>query len=210
MSIEHKNIPDSQLHEPKGAASASIGQVYVADGAGSGTWEKLSEASLERTNATNNLFGWIDISDALYTSASPLAIAANTRTQITNNGLAVQTNTSRLPLVWDTASGILNIDDLNGAYVMRITAKIKAVAAAGTPYTAKLELESNNGPLVFVNHTHYLKGGSYENSVSFTAMFYMGSVINGTDVKIYITPDTAITMYDIGFMLQRLYTEKNA
>ena len=34
----HKNLTGTDLHEPKGAAAASVGQVYVADGAGSGAW----------------------------------------------------------------------------------------------------------------------------------------------------------------------------
>jgi len=38
MPIQHSAIPDAQLHEPKGAASAVSGKVYVANGAGSGTW----------------------------------------------------------------------------------------------------------------------------------------------------------------------------
>lgn len=36
--IQHKNIPDAQLHEPKGVASASANTVYLADGLGSGSW----------------------------------------------------------------------------------------------------------------------------------------------------------------------------
>ena len=44
MAIEHSVIPDSDLHEPKGVVDATSGQVYVADGAGSGTWEE--QASL--------------------------------------------------------------------------------------------------------------------------------------------------------------------
>lgn len=35
----HKDLTGAELHEPKGADSASEGDVYVADGAGSGTWE---------------------------------------------------------------------------------------------------------------------------------------------------------------------------
>jgi hypothetical protein len=38
MSVEHKDLPDAQLHEPKGVSAASAGQVYVADGGGSGAW----------------------------------------------------------------------------------------------------------------------------------------------------------------------------
>lgn len=36
--VEHASLTGSALHEPKGVASASAGQVYIADGLGSGTW----------------------------------------------------------------------------------------------------------------------------------------------------------------------------
>ena len=35
---EHSTLTGSNLHEPKGAASASSGEVYVANGSGSGAW----------------------------------------------------------------------------------------------------------------------------------------------------------------------------
>lgn len=35
---EHKDLTGADLHEPKGVDSASAGQVYVADGLGSGVW----------------------------------------------------------------------------------------------------------------------------------------------------------------------------
>lgn len=38
MAIEHNAIADGERHEPKGIASASSGDVYAADGAGSGAW----------------------------------------------------------------------------------------------------------------------------------------------------------------------------
>lgn len=41
MTVEHKNIADAQRHEPKGASTATPGQVYVADGAGSGSWTDI-------------------------------------------------------------------------------------------------------------------------------------------------------------------------
>lgn len=39
MTIQHSAIPDAQLHEPKGVASAGLAKVYVANGTGSGTWD---------------------------------------------------------------------------------------------------------------------------------------------------------------------------
>ena len=38
MSINHKDLTGTDLHEPKGVDTATVGQVYVADGVGSGAW----------------------------------------------------------------------------------------------------------------------------------------------------------------------------
>jgi len=45
--VEHSQLPDELLHEPKGASTAAAGTVYVADGAGSGSFSKLPVDSLD-------------------------------------------------------------------------------------------------------------------------------------------------------------------
>ena len=47
MSVEHKNITDSNIHEPKGASTAAASRVYISDGAGSGSWSKVGASVLE-------------------------------------------------------------------------------------------------------------------------------------------------------------------
>lgn len=37
-NVNHSTLTDPYLHEPKGVAAASSGEVYVADGTGSGDW----------------------------------------------------------------------------------------------------------------------------------------------------------------------------
>ena len=37
-NVNHSTLSDPFLHEPKGVASASSGDVYLANGSGSGTW----------------------------------------------------------------------------------------------------------------------------------------------------------------------------
>lgn len=59
MSIEHKNIVDPNIHEPKGIATATAGQIYVANGASSGSWEDhpdpvLKYAALSLGKTSNN------------------------------------------------------------------------------------------------------------------------------------------------------------
>lgn len=47
MAIQHKDIPEGQIHEPKGISLAANRQVYVANGSGSGDWAKVKSENLE-------------------------------------------------------------------------------------------------------------------------------------------------------------------
>lgn len=40
-NVNHNTLTDPYLHEPKGASTAATGDVYIANGAGSGTWKQL-------------------------------------------------------------------------------------------------------------------------------------------------------------------------
>lgn len=54
MAIEHRDLPESGLHEPKGVSLAASDRVYISDGAGSGTWAKVDADTLQGviSNAT--------------------------------------------------------------------------------------------------------------------------------------------------------------
>lgn len=45
MTVLHSALTTTDLHEPKGVSTATSGQVYVADGAGSGAWTTQSSAT---------------------------------------------------------------------------------------------------------------------------------------------------------------------
>ncbi len=42
MTIDHRDLPDAELHEPKGTATAAANAVFMADGAGSGSFNSHS------------------------------------------------------------------------------------------------------------------------------------------------------------------------
>ena len=42
-NVEHSTLTDPYIHEPKGASTATVGKVYIADGAGSGVWTDPSK-----------------------------------------------------------------------------------------------------------------------------------------------------------------------
>lgn len=51
----HKNLTGSDLHEPKGADTATSGKVYVSDGAGSGVWTDASTIITNTAFTTGDL-----------------------------------------------------------------------------------------------------------------------------------------------------------
>lgn len=206
-NIQHKDIPDAQLHEPKGVVTAANKTVYISTGTGTGGWRRIKETDIDFSNPSNNLFGWNDIADNLYTAGSPLTINANTRTKLPNNALGVQSNQTRLGSIWDSSSKVFNINDLNATYMLRVAMKITTAAAAGTPYAFKIELESSNGPLIISAQDLFVKGGGYVNDRSSTIPFYLGSYVNNYPLSVYITCDATINVYNIGFFIQRLYKE---
>lgn len=44
-NVAHASLTGTELHEPKGADAASLGTVYVANGAGSGSWNSIGTSA---------------------------------------------------------------------------------------------------------------------------------------------------------------------
>lgn len=55
--IQHKNITDPEIHEPKGITSAAPGLVYVSGGSGTGAWDRVSPSDLKSNTANFNSVG---------------------------------------------------------------------------------------------------------------------------------------------------------
>lgn len=48
--MEHSVISDPNIHEPKGASTATANTVYIASGTGSGSWAKIAVGQLDTTS----------------------------------------------------------------------------------------------------------------------------------------------------------------
>lgn len=70
MTVEHKDITDPYLHEPKGAAAASADTVYVANGSGSGAWSQIASNQINLSDLETTLQSAID-------SATTLTVTGN-------------------------------------------------------------------------------------------------------------------------------------
>jgi hypothetical protein len=76
VDVAHKNLTGVSLHEPKGVATATADKVYVADGAGSGTWEKITVDSIDATSIKNtNLVAFTYTFQNISTASSQWVVA---------------------------------------------------------------------------------------------------------------------------------------
>ncbi len=58
-NIQHSSLTGSDLHEPKGVATATNNSVYVANGSGSGTWQRRQHiliAHLEDVSSVGTVY----------------------------------------------------------------------------------------------------------------------------------------------------------
>ena len=106
--VELVNVTDPNLPEPKGVASASNGDVYVADGEASGTWTQLGT-------------GWGFYQDGTDNEQS-FSNATNNR--LTIDGTGSDTEENYLPLnirgsdsLWDTANSFIDPISTGDAFV---------------------------------------------------------------------------------------------
>lgn len=117
MPIEHDSIPNADIHEPKGIVSATSGQLYYANGLGSGAW----------TDETDQIAG-ITVTrliDAESVAASQLPTGLDTPLQI-EFGPAVTTTDASL-----SAAGALTINT-TGTYRIKISVELGRSGGAGT------------------------------------------------------------------------------
>lgn len=110
MSIQHKDIPEAQLHETKGASTSTTGQILTSTG-GAATFQAPAAVSGQMSQ------GVYDYND-LGTTASPIAlIVAGQQYPLTNDGAGTNTNTTyALPGIsnmWNVATNSFDFTGLN-------------------------------------------------------------------------------------------------
>lgn len=89
-NIEHSAITEANLHEPKGVSTAAVNKVYVANGSGSGTWQKVDVAQINGLNATI-----AEINSATDISARAVAAGATlTIVEATHAGKLIKLDTA--------------------------------------------------------------------------------------------------------------------
>jgi len=172
--LEHKNIADPNIHEPKGVASAAANQVYVADGLGSGSWT---------TRVANVEQGIYDYND-LATATTPIALTvAGTQYELTNDGAGANTNLlyplSGMPDIWDTSTNRFDFTNGSGLALgdtvdLRLTIAV-TTTTANTAVDVDLELGVGVTPyqVNILNAADKKAAGTY--TFSIWTNIYMGN-----------------------------------
>lgn len=185
MATEHKDIAEVNLHEPKGASTASIGEVYVSDGAGSGTWARMT--------------GWETHLDGEFTSGSPESISSGVRTKLTIDGTAFQSGQGLS--TWNTSTSTMEPEGVNYCYHIRLDFK---ASTSGT--NAYIDVEFDGGATlgVFLTETKRVeKGGSVTNNEVVSTEIFVDSDLAADGLTFYATPSANVDIWDIGIFIVR-------
>lgn len=95
--VEHKTLPDAEIHEPKGIASATSGQVLVANGAGSGSWQTSNSGAAQyagvNIQGNSTVIAVSAASDStLHTASDYVMIPSSLLTQDISSGITFDAN----------------------------------------------------------------------------------------------------------------------
>jgi len=168
MTIHHKDMTGTSLHEPKGAAAANNREVYVANGAGSGAWTAPVR------------MGWWDYNDLTTASTKIPLTSAATNYELTNDGAGSFTQLGyALPdftHIWDTATDRFDFSGLAIGDIVTIRFDVSFITTtANTALTAGVEFDIGGSPfqINFMSHLDFKTAGTYQETV--TQDYYIGS-----------------------------------
>lgn len=164
--MEHKDIPDAQLHQIKGAASASSGQVPIATGSGTATFGFLSWSQIANkptaSGYESKLSSFSSVNQNPSAVNTPLQItfgSAQTTTDVSISAAGVITfNTSGNYLIdiflrfgRSTSTGnaiIMNRILKNGAQILNSNGLILSAATQTIPFSAAIPLTMAAGDTI--------------------------------------------------------------
>lgn len=164
--LQHKDLPESQLHEPKGVSTANSGDIYVANGSGSGVW---TSQPIPPGVVSQGVYDYNDLATA--STPIPLTVAS-TQYEMTNDGAGPFTNLSYalpgLANIWDVATDRFTF---NAGSVLKLgdTVDIRfdfevTTSTANTGVNFDIELGIGGSPyqLVINPLTNFKTAGTYK------------------------------------------------
>lgn len=190
---EHNTLTGSALHEPKGADTATLGEAYIADGAGSGVWTAVpvSQASCLKLLSSTDTTG------------------ITTAFQVINNatlgGTITVTENQNLGMTTDLTNGSIQVA-ASGVYKIIFTGNIEP-ATNGSIFVFTFGVDSGSGVVskeTFVNCELRTTGTVDTFLVAFNCL---PSLVTGDIVYIMVKETTAgeeLELVSSNFTIERV------
>ena len=175
-NVEHSTLNAlTESHEPKGAISATLGQVYVADGAASGAWQKVQ--------------GFGQYNDSRVTAGTPTqTMATGVRTQLICDGaggtIEYPPSDATAPL-WNVTTNKHEPIRAFDVYEIRLTFVANGYAGANPYLTLELDIGGSIG--VIVSRTVYLSKGGADQLILLSFPVYTGTTYLANGGTLYCT-----------------------
>ena len=203
MSIEHKDIPDAQLHKIKGAATATVGQIPIANGSG--------DAPFATPPFTKARVGFWDYNDTATTTTPISLVTAGTEYTLTNNGAGVNTlKTYGLPGITDIFNTATNYFDFSGLKLgdtidIRVDLDI-TTASANNIVDLIIEAGIGVAPYKLTYDTKYFKTASTHKIVARCSIYVGNDLTKNNPARLLIKNDTAGSTVKVNGWYTRVLT----
>ena len=189
---EHNVLTDPFLHEPKGVSTAAVGQVYLADGAGSGDWGEVIAAPSTKTVLVNTA------ADLPTPAAGKIQLLGDTEYLLTNDITLSDTLVSgEKTLVKAASSNLITLTYTGTGNALEVGAVrfnircIKVTALSGTVFDVV-------GATEFAVRQCRFIGGAIGNVADTSAFFIRGAEFTGTSGLTFSgTTNTLASIKDI-------------
>ena len=142
----HKDLTGVDLHEPKGAASAAAGTVYVADGLGSGSWlprlpnNVILNARIDDVSTAGDIYIPVPIAGVITRISTTLGAAisvADANITFSINGVAIDGSAITIAFT-GSAPGDVDSSTPSGHNTVAVGNQIKVSTDGGSTTTAPL------------------------------------------------------------------------
>ncbi len=221
MAVQHRNIPDAQLHEPKGVANATSGTVYTADGSGSGDWEyPLLQGQgsagaykipvLDETGTVQ--WVWWPFGYGYYQHGTAGQVINTTYSKLQINGAGTNTSVGNLPpeirgggALWDVINYKVTPISEEDCYDLRLDLPITNETGSPAEITIQLDIGGASSPTIPITTMFSSVGKSTPYTITMAVPVFCRSTFFANGGQIFVkTNSGTVTLGSPAITLVRI------
>ncbi len=178
------------------------------DGQAAGSITPEDVRDLVESLRSNQGNGWAFYADnALDLEVDAQAISADTRTLLTNDGDAADTNKTQISLlganIWDVSANKIMPAIAGDMYEARVTFDLKKPGAQAGHIVIEIDVD---GEVIVKNHHSINLGVGLEECFMFSLPIFADSAFVANGGEIYLIPTVDVLIWDIGILIVRNHT----